>query len=212
MAHALTSADEHARTSVAELGDRHSRRPAGVQTAQKQHAGLPELDTQPSAASIRLPGGAVLKVSAPAQGAASSYPGTYAASGPGLGTWKDPDPRRRSSRGLGLRIGLRARGNSGYATPAACSVSTTSWRYGLRRTRRLVAGRSPRPRSAWSDQARLALHAVTHRYKRTPCLWLEQFLPTLYLSSGLVVGWQVRSEVPDLRALMSNSGFRDVGL
>jgi hypothetical protein len=29
--------------------------PAGVQTAQKQYAGLLELDAQPSAASIRLP-------------------------------------------------------------------------------------------------------------------------------------------------------------
>jgi hypothetical protein len=32
-------------------------------------------------------------------------------------------------------------GNGGYATPAACPVSTTSWRYGLRRTCRLVTGR-----------------------------------------------------------------------
>ena len=64
--------------------------------AQKQHAGLP---AQPSAASIRLPESAAPKVSAPAQGAASSYPDTYAASGPEPGTWKDPDPRRRSNRG-----------------------------------------------------------------------------------------------------------------
>ena len=62
-----------------------------------------------------------------------------------------------------------------YATPAACPVSTTSWRYGLRRTCRLVTGRSHRPRSTWPNQARLALLAVTHRYKRTHCLWLEQF-------------------------------------
>jgi hypothetical protein len=52
---------------------------------------------------------------------------------------------------------------------------TTSCRYGLRRTCRLVTGRSHRPRSTWPNQARLALLAVTHRYKRAHCLWLEQF-------------------------------------
>ena len=37
-------------------------------------------------------------------------PDASAASGPGPGTWKDPDPRRRSSRGSGgLRLGLPAR-------------------------------------------------------------------------------------------------------
>ena len=51
-------------------------------------------------------------------------------------------------------------------TPAACPVSTTSWRYGLRRTCRLVTGRSHRPRSTWPNQARLAFLAVTHCYKR----------------------------------------------
>jgi hypothetical protein len=66
-------------------------------------------------------------------------------------------------------------GHGGYATPAACPVSTISWRYGLRRTCRLVTGGPHRPRSAWPDQARLALPAVTHRYTRTHCLWLEQF-------------------------------------
>ena len=66
-------------------------------------------------------------------------------------------------------------GNGGYATPAACPVSTTSWPYGLRRTCRLVTGRSHRPRSTWPGQARLAFLAVTHRYKRTHRLGLEQF-------------------------------------
>jgi hypothetical protein len=47
------SADEHAQTSMSE----HGPRPAGAQTAQKQHAGLLELHAQPSAASIRLPEG-----------------------------------------------------------------------------------------------------------------------------------------------------------
>jgi len=72
-------------------------------------------------------------------------------------------------------------GNGGYATPAARPVSTTSWRHGLRRTCRLVIGRSHRPRSTWPDQARLPLLTVTHRYKRTHCLWLEQFHIAEYL-------------------------------
>ena len=42
--------------------------------------------------------------------ATSTSAAPYAAAGPEPGTWKDPDPRRRSSRGIrGLRIGLRAR-------------------------------------------------------------------------------------------------------
>ena len=51
----LISTDEHARTSVSEHGDRHSLGPPGAQTAREQHAGLPELDTQPFAARIRPP-------------------------------------------------------------------------------------------------------------------------------------------------------------
>ena len=50
-----------------------------------------------------------------------------------------------------------------------------SWRYALWRTCRLVTGRSHRPRSTSPNQARLAFLAVTHRYKQTNCLWLEQF-------------------------------------
>ena len=57
---------EHVQTTGPEHGDRHSPRPAkGV--AEKQHAGLPELDAQPSVASSRLPEGAAAKVSAPVQ-------------------------------------------------------------------------------------------------------------------------------------------------
>ena len=41
------------------------------------------------------------------------------------------------------------------------------------RTCRLVTGRSHRPRPTWPDQARLPPLAVTHRYKRAHCLWLE---------------------------------------
>ena len=62
----LSSADEHVQTTGPEHGDRHSPRPAkGV--AEKQHAGLLELDAQPSVASTRLPEGAAPKVSAPVQ-------------------------------------------------------------------------------------------------------------------------------------------------
>ena len=60
--------------------------PPRARTAQERHAGLLELDVQPSVASIRLPEGAAPKVSAPVQ-AASSHPDSYAASGlePNLG-------------------------------------------------------------------------------------------------------------------------------
>ncbi len=75
--------------------------PPRAQTAQKQHAGLLELDAQPSVASIRLPEGAAPKVSAPVQVRRAHIRDTCAASGPEPGTWKDPDPRRRSSRGSG---------------------------------------------------------------------------------------------------------------
>jgi hypothetical protein len=101
---------------------------------------------------------------------------TYAASGPEPATWKDPDPRRRSSRGSeGFRIGLPARR---WRSRDACGLSRLNdspWRYGLRRTCRPVTGRSYRPRSPWQIQNRLAHLAITHRYKRAHCLWLEQF-------------------------------------
>jgi hypothetical protein len=102
-------------------------------------------------------------------------PDTHAASGPESEAWKDPDPRRRSSRGSGAqnRPVCPAMGATRRLRPVP--VSTTSWRYGLRRTSRLVTGRSHRPRSAWPNQARLAFLAVTHRCKRTHWLWLEQF-------------------------------------
>ena len=81
--------------------------PPGPQTAQKQHAGSLEPDAQPSAARIRPPEGAARKVSASVRRAC--IPDTYAASGPESATWKDPDPRRRSSRDQGLRTGVPAR-------------------------------------------------------------------------------------------------------
>ena len=62
---------------------------AGGPDAAEQHAGSLEVDAQPSAARIHLPEGA----------ARTPLPrDTSAASGPEPGTWKDPDPRRRSSR------------------------------------------------------------------------------------------------------------------
>jgi hypothetical protein len=73
----------------------------GAQTAQKQRAGSLELDAQPSAARIRLPEGTARKTSASVRRAYSRD--TSAASGPEPGTRKDPDPRRRSSRGSGRR-------------------------------------------------------------------------------------------------------------
>ena len=136
--------------------------PPRAQTAQKQHAGLLELDAQPSVASIRLPEGAAPNVSAPGAGAASSHPDTYAASGPEPGTWKDPDPRRRSSRGPGAqnRPACAALAATRRLRPVPSQRFLALW---CQATRRLVADRSRRPRSAWPDQARLALLAVTHR-------------------------------------------------
>ena len=97
------SSDEHVRPVGPDMTTATPLGPPRAQTAQEQHAGLLELDAQPSVASTRLPEGAAPKVSAPAQGAASSYTDTYAASGPEPGTWKDPDPRRRSNRGSGAQ-------------------------------------------------------------------------------------------------------------
>ncbi len=113
--------------------------------------------SHPPSASV-FPEGAARKVSTSVRRA--HIRDTYAASGPGPGTWKDPDPRRRSSRGSGGSEQACLPGDGGYAPPAACPVSTTSWRYGLRRTCRLVTGRSHRPRSTWPNQARLAFLAV----------------------------------------------------
>ena len=62
--------------------------PDWPQTARQQHAGLLKLDTQPSAARIRLPEGAARKVSASV--AASLHSGHLRGIGPEPGTWKDP--------------------------------------------------------------------------------------------------------------------------
>ena len=109
--------------------------------------------SHPPPASV-LPQSAARKVSALVWRA--HIPDTYAAPGPESATWKDPDPRRRSSRGSGAqnRPVCPAMGATRRLRPVP--VSTTSWRYGLRRTSRLVTGRSHRPRSAWPNQARRA--------------------------------------------------------
>jgi hypothetical protein len=171
---ALNSADEHAQTSVSEQhGGCHSPRPAGgPDAAEAARPGLLELDAQPSAGRIRLSVGAAGKVSASVR--RPCIPETCAASGPNREPGRILIPGDGAAGDQGLRIGCLP-GNGGYATPAACPVSMTSWRYALRRTCRLVTGRSHRPRSAWPNQARPTLLAATHRYKRTHCLWLEQF-------------------------------------
>jgi hypothetical protein len=147
-------------------------RPAGGPDAAEATRRVLELDAQPSAASIRPPREGGAERSLPRYGELIFRTPTRHR-GPESATWKDPDPRRRSIRDQ------EAQNRPVYATPAACPVSMTSWRYGLRRACRLVTRRSHRPRSTWPNQARLAFLAVTHRYKRTHCLWLEQFQITM---------------------------------
>jgi hypothetical protein len=74
-------------------------------------------------------------------GAASLHSGHLRGIGPEPGTRKDPDPRRRSSRGSGLRIGLPARQWRLHHARGLSPSQRPSWRYGLRRTCRLVTGR-----------------------------------------------------------------------
>jgi hypothetical protein len=113
------------------------------------------VDARPSAARIRLPRARHGR-SLPRCGELT-FRDTCAASAPGPGTWKDPDPRRRSSRDQGGSEQACLPANGGSAAPAACPVSATSCRHGLRRTCRRVTGRSHRPRSTWPDcQRRLS--------------------------------------------------------
>jgi len=86
-------------------------------------------------------------------GAASLHSGHLCGIGPEPGTWKDPDPRRRSSRGSGAQN-----------RPACPAMAAT------RRLRPVLLNDFL---ALWSQA--LAFLAVTHRYKRTHCLWLEQF-------------------------------------
>ena len=169
----LISADEMPKPVGPNMATATPLGPPEPQTAQKQYAGSLDVDAQPSAARISLPG--ARRGRSPPRYVELAFRTPPRHRAPGPGTWKDPDPRRRSSRGSeGPEQACLPR-DGGYATPAGCPVSTTSRRYDLRRTCRLVTGRSHRPRSTWPNQARLALLAVTHRYNRTHCLWLEQF-------------------------------------
>src|SRR5580704_9025092 len=100
MCNARYSADEHVQTSGPERGNRHSPRPAGGLDSAEAARGLLELDAPPSAVSIRLPEGPAPKVSAQCGELISGH---LRGIGPGPGTWKDPDPRRWSSRGSGAQ-------------------------------------------------------------------------------------------------------------
>jgi hypothetical protein len=170
----LISADEHAQTSVSEHGDRHCPRPAGgpdgaEAVRRAARGGRAAICRQNPSSRGRGTEGLC-------PGAASSHSGHLRGIEP-----PNRGPGRTLIPGDGAAGDQKGSeqaclpGNGGYATPAGCPVSTTSRRYDLRRTCRLVTGRSHRPRSTWPDQARLPLPAVTHRYKRARCLWLEQF-------------------------------------
>jgi hypothetical protein len=82
-------------------------RPAGAGAVQEQHAGLLELDAQPSATRIRLPEGAARKVSASVRRAC--IPDTYAASGPNREPGRSCSPATEQPGIRRLRIGLPAR-------------------------------------------------------------------------------------------------------
>ena len=85
----------------------------------------------PPPASV-LPESAAGKVSALMRRA--HIPGSYAASGPEPATWKDPDPRRRSSRGSGGPEQARLPGNSGYARPGPHGQTMPGYRSSRSRT------------------------------------------------------------------------------
>ena len=146
----LISADEHAQTSRPEHGDhRHSLGPPGPRRRRSSTPGCPSWTrSHPPPASV-FPEGAARKVSAP--GRRAHIPDTYAASGPEPGTCKDPDPGDGAAGDQGAQNRPVCLAMAATRTPAACPVSTTSRRYGLRRTCRLVTGRSHRPRSTWPE-------------------------------------------------------------
>ena len=68
----------------------------------------------------RLPEGGAPKVSAAAQVRRASSPDTRGIGPRGRGTWKDPDPRRRSSRDEEAENTFACAEMTGYATPVAC--------------------------------------------------------------------------------------------
>jgi hypothetical protein len=75
--------------------------PSARRAARRRRSSTPGYSSwtrsHPAPASV-FPEGVARKVSASMRRA--HIPDTYAASGPESGTWKDPDPRRRSSRGI----------------------------------------------------------------------------------------------------------------
>jgi hypothetical protein len=107
-------------------------------------------------------------------GAAGLHSGYLRSPGLDPGTRKDPDPRRRSSRGSGPQ-NRPARPATAAARRMRPVPSTTSWRYGSQPHMPSRNHNNLHPHGHLTDQARLALPAVTHRYKRIHCLWLEQF-------------------------------------
>ena len=149
----LTSADEHAQTSVSEHGDRHSPRPAGgpggAEAARRvAQAGRPTIRRQnpspfPRARHGRsLPRCGELAFRTPTRHRAPKRePGRILI--PGDGAAGDQGAQNRPARQWRL------------SDAAGCPVSTSSWHYGPRRTCRLVTGRPNRPRSTGPDQARL---------------------------------------------------------
>ena len=108
MCDSLTSAYEHAQTSVSEHGDRHSPRPAGAQTAQKQHAAglLSWTRNHPPPESVfpRARHGRSL----PRCGELA-FRDTYAVSGPNREPGRTLIPGDGAAGDQGLRIGLPAR-------------------------------------------------------------------------------------------------------
>ena len=97
----LISADEHVQTTGPEHGDRHSPRPVKEwrrSSTPGSRVGRAAIRSQHPSSRGRSTEGLC-----PRPSAASSHPNTDAASGPEPGTWKHPDPRRRSSRGSGAQ-------------------------------------------------------------------------------------------------------------
>src|SRR6266566_16548 len=111
---ALIGSDEHVQTS----GPRTWRPPLPRPAEGPDAAGAARRVARAGRAAIRrqhLPSRRAREVSVLVWRA--HIPDTYAASGPGSATWKDPDPRRRSSRGSGGSEQARLPGDGGYATP-----------------------------------------------------------------------------------------------
>jgi hypothetical protein len=164
---------------VSEHGDGHSRGPPGPRRRRSGTPGcLSWTRNHPPPESV-FPRA---RTEGLCLGAASLHSGHLRGIGPEPGTWKDPDPGDGAAGDQKAQNRACLPGNGGTRRLRAVPSQRTSWRYGLRRTCRLVTGRSHRPRSTWPNQARLAPLAVTHRHNRIHCLWLEQFQIADYFS------------------------------